>query len=102
MPRDVLDPVLEEEGLGGLVDGYLDKPNCCDPDKGNGDHPTQQVVCEYGAHVIALSIRSSKKSPRLPPARKLQRASRAAAFSAEPLGARVRKRLHLDLVVYHF
>jgi len=32
IPRVGLDPVFTEEAVMTLIDGYLDKPSCCNPD----------------------------------------------------------------------
>ncbi len=33
IPRDALNPTFVKEGIVNLINGYLDKPNCSDPDK---------------------------------------------------------------------
>ncbi len=33
IPRDELDPMFEKEKIVTTVDGYLDKPGCCNPEE---------------------------------------------------------------------
>ncbi len=33
IPRDALNPSFQKEGVMPLIDGYLDKPSCSNPDK---------------------------------------------------------------------
>jgi DNA-binding NtrC family response regulator len=33
IPRDALNPTFVKEGIVNLISGYLDKPNCSNPDK---------------------------------------------------------------------
>lgn len=33
IPRDALSPVFQEEEIMSLIDGYLDKPSCSNPEK---------------------------------------------------------------------
>ena len=33
IPRAALDPTFIREGIVHLIDGFLNKPNCCDPEK---------------------------------------------------------------------
>lgn len=33
IPRDALEPTFAKEGIRNLISGFLDKPNCSNPDK---------------------------------------------------------------------